>query len=254
LGPGNPYPPEFREFYDLVPQGISAQLIAEKYGVARDEMDEFSVQSHHRASKAWDEGRLVSQVVPVELPSGEILCIDEGIRRSASIEAVSGLKPAFDPGHTITAGNSSQISDGAAAVLMTSPEAAAKFGLRPRARIVAQTVVGTDPILMLEGPIPATATVLKKANLKLDDIDLFEVNEAFASVVLAWTKETGADPALVNVNGGAIAIGHPLGASGARLLCHLLYEMERRGARWGLETMCCAGGLGTATVIEISQN
>jgi acetyl-CoA acetyltransferase family protein len=248
-GPGNPYPPEFREIYDVVPQGISAHRIAQKYGVSRREMDEFSVQSHERAARATDSGLLESQIVPVEVEGGTFK-VDEGIRRSTSYEAVSNLKPAFDPEHHITAGNSSQISDGAAAVLLMTPEKAAELGLRPRARIVAQTVVGTDPVLMLEGPIKATPIVLAKAVLELADIDLFEVSEAFASVVVAWQKQTGADMEKVNVNGGAISIGHPLGASGARLLCSLLYEMERRGVRYGLETMCCGGGLGTATIIE----
>jgi acetyl-CoA acyltransferase len=253
-GPGNPYSAEFREIYDLVPQGISAQLIAQKYGVSRRDMDELSVSSHQRAAAAWDSGRLAAQVVPVELPGGETFSIDEGIRRTTSYDAVSALRPAFQPDHDITAGNSSQVSDGAAAVLLTSRKKAVELGLRPRARILAQAAVGTDPVLMLEGPIPATAAVLQKAGIGLAEVDLFEVNEAFASVVLAWRKETGADLDRVNVNGGAIAIGHPLGASGARLLCHLLYELEGRGQRLGLETMCCAGGLGTATLIEVFPN
>ena len=175
---------------------------------------------------------------------------DEGIRAGSNYEAVAALQPAFDPEHSITAGNSSQITDGAAAVLLMSAEKAKELGLRPRARIAAQKVVGTDPVLMLEGPIPGTRAVLDQAGLDLRDIDLFEINEAFASVVLSWQKETGADLAKTNVNGGAIAIGHPLGASGARLVCHLLNELERRDARYGLQAMCCGGGLGTATIIE----
>ncbi len=163
---------------------------------------------------------------------------------------MSQLPPAFNPDHSITAGNSSQITDGAAAVLLMSAERARELGLRPRAKVRAQKVVGCDPVLMLEGPIPATAAVLKQAGLELRDIDLFEINEAFASVVLAWAKTTGADLERTNVNGGAIAIGHPLGASGARLMCHLLYELERRDLRYGLESMCCGGGLGTATIID----
>jgi acetyl-CoA acyltransferase len=253
-GPGHPFPPELTELYDLVPQGISAELVARKYGVSRKEMDEFSVRSHHLAAEATEKGHLRSQIMPIEIPANghpaETMTTDEGIRPNASYEAVSQLQPAFNPEHSITAGNSSQITDGAAAVLLMTPEKARELGLRPRARIVAQKVVGTDPVLMLEGPIPGTAAVLKAAGLELKDIDLFEVNEAFASVPLAWLKETGADPDKLNVNGGAIAIGHPLGASGARLMNHLLYELERRGGRYGLETMCCGGGIGTATIIE----
>ena len=250
---GSAFPPELLELYDLVPQGISAELVARKYGVSRKEMDEFSVQSHLRAAEATDKGYLRSQIMPVEVPvngHSELVEQDEGIRRNASYEATAALQPAFNPDHSITAGNASQISDGAAAVLLMTPEKAAELGVMPRARIAAQAVVGTDPVLMLEGPIPGTAKVLKKAGLELREIDLFEVNEAFASVVLAWSKETGGDLSRTNVNGGAIAIGHPLGASGARLMCHLLYELERRDLRYGLETMCCGGGLGTATIID----
>jgi acetyl-CoA acyltransferase len=192
--------------------------------------------------------------MPIDIPANgtpaETMSTDEGIRANASYEAVSQLQPAFNPEHSITAANSSQITDGAAAVLLMSKEKALELGLKPRARVIAQAVVGTDPVLMLEGPIPGTAAVLKKAGLTLKDIDLFEVNEAFASVPLAWLKATGADPDKMNVNGGAIAIGHPLGASGARLMNHLLYELERRDLRYGLETMCCGGGLGTATIID----
>jgi acetyl-CoA acyltransferase len=254
-GPGVPFPPELMELYDLVPQGISAELMARKYGVSRREMDEFGVRSHKLAQEATEKGYLRSQIMPVEVPVDgngrhEIFERDEGIRANASYEAAAALQPAFNPEHSITAANSSQISDGAAAVLLMSREKARELGLKPRARIAAQAVVGTDPVLMLEGPIPGTAAVLKKAGLELDDIDLFEINEAFASVVLAWQKEVGADWDKVNVNGGAIAIGHPLGASGARLMNHLLYELERRDLRYGLEAMCCGGGLGTATIID----
>jgi len=213
-------------------------------------MDEYSVRSHQLASAATEGGRLRSQIAPVEVNGSGLVSQDEGIRADANYEAISMLKPAFDPQHDITAGNASQISDGAAAVLLMSAEKATELGLRARARVVAHVVVGVDPIIMLEGPIPATAAVLKKARLTLADIDLFEINEAFASVVLAWQKSTGADMEKVNVNGGAISVGHPLGASGARLLCHLLYELERRDLRYGLEAMCCGGGLGTATIIE----
>jgi acetyl-CoA acetyltransferase family protein len=251
-GPGTPFPPELLEQYDMVPQGISAELVARKYGIDRRSMDEFSVRSHQLAAAATEKGYLRSQIMPIEITNGstEVMDRDEGIRADASYEKVSQLQPAFNPEHSITAANSSQITDGAAAVLLMSKEKAKELGLRPRARIIAQKVVGCDPILMLEGPIPGTRAVLKQAGLDLKDIDLFEVNEAFASVPLAWLKETGADPEKLNVNGGAIAIGHPLGASGARLMNHLLHELERRDLRYGLETMCCGGGIGTATIID----
>ena len=255
VSPGTPFPPELMELYDLVPQGISAELIARKYGISRQQMDEFGVRSHHLAAKATEEGRFNSQLLPIEVSLNgngqhDRFSKDEGIRANASYEATSALQPAFNPEHSITAGNSSQISDGAAAVLLMSLEKAKQLGLKPRARIRAQAVVGTDPVLMLEGPIPGTAAVLKRAGLDLKSIDLFEVNEAFASVVLAWQKETGADMNKTNVNGGAIAVGHPLGASGAILMNRLLYELERRDLRYGLETMCCGGGIGTATIID----
>jgi acetyl-CoA acetyltransferase family protein len=255
VSPGTPFPPELMELYDMVPQGISAELMARKYGVPRREMDEFSVVSHHRAAAATEKGYFQSQIMPVEISlhgngAHEMFTKDEGIRPKANYEATAALRPAFNPEHSITAGNSSQISDGAAAILLMSLEKAKQMGLKPRARIRAQAVVGTDPILMLEGPIPGTAAVLKRAGLELSSIDLFEVNEAFASVVLAWQKETGADLEKTNVNGGAIAVGHPLGASGAILMNRLLYELERRDLRYGLETMCCGGGLGTATIID----
>jgi acetyl-CoA acyltransferase len=255
VSPGTPFPPELMELYDLVPQGISAELIARKYGVTRRQMDEFGVRSHHLAHAATEQGRFKSQLLEIEVSLNgnghhEMFSRDEGIRATASYETTAALQPAFNPEHSITAGNSSQISDGAAAVLLMSLEKAKELGLKPRARIRAQAVVGTDPVLMLEGPIPGTAAVLKRAGLDLKSIDLFEVNEAFASVVLAWQKETGADMDKTNVNGGAIAVGHPLGASGAILMTRLLYELERRDLRYGLETMCCGGGIGTATIID----
>ena len=252
VSPGTPFPPELMELYDLVPQGISAELMARKYGVSRQAMDEFSVESHRRAQEATEKGYFKSQIMPVDISNGqvEVFSRDEGIRANASYEATSALQPAFNPEHSITAGNSSQISDGAAAVMLMSLDKARELGIKPRARIRAQAVVGTDPVLMLEGPIPGTAAVLKRAGLELDSIDLFEVNEAFASVVLAWQKKTGTDLGKTNVNGGAIAMGHPLGASGAILMTRLLHELERRDGRYGLETMCCGGGLGTATIID----
>jgi acetyl-CoA acyltransferase len=252
-GPGVPFPPELMELYEMVPQGVSAELVGRKYGVTRKEMDEFSVESHRRAREATEKGYLASQILPVEVANGDgptTLDRDEGIRPDTSYEKVAALQPAFDPEHAITAANSSQITDGAAAVLLMSADKARELGLAPRARIRAQKVVGCDPVLMLEGPIPGTRAVLRQAGLKMRDIDLFEINEAFASVVLAWSKETGGDLARTNVNGGAIAIGHPLGASGARLMCHLLYELERRDLRYGLQSMCCGGGIGTATIID----
>jgi acetyl-CoA acyltransferase len=255
VSPGTPFPPELMELYDLVPQGISAELMARKYGISRRQMDEFCVRSHQLALAAREQGRFKSQVLPIEVSLDgnghlDMFSQDEGIRANANYESTAALQPAFNPEHSITAGNSSQISDGAAAVLLMSLEMAKKLGLRPRARIRAQAVVGTDPVLMLEGPIPGTAAVLKRAGLDLNSIDLFEVNEAFASVVLAWQKETGADMDKTNVNGGAIAVGHPLGASGAILMTRLLYELERQDLRYGLETMCCGGGIGTATIID----
>jgi len=252
VSPGTPFPPELMELYDLVPQGISAELMARKYGVSRREMDELSVESHRRAHEATEMGYFASQILPVDISNGqhEIFSRDEGIRGNATYESTAALAPAFNPEHSITAGNSSQISDGAAAVMLMSLDKAKELGIKPRARIRAQAVVGTDPVLMLEGPIPGTAAVLKRAGLELQSIDLFEVNEAFASVVLAWQKQTGADLKKTNVNGGAIAMGHPLGASGAILMTRLLHELERRDGRYGLETMCCGGGLGTATIID----
>jgi acetyl-CoA acetyltransferase family protein len=255
VSPGTPFPPELMELYDLVPQGISAELMARKYGISRKAMDEFSVESHHRAHEATEKGYFKTQLLPVDISLNgnghhDLFERDEGIRANATYEATSALQPAFNAEHSITAGNSSQISDGAAAVMLMSLEKAKELGIKPRARIRAQAVVGTDPVLMLEGPIPGTAAVLKRAGLDLNSIDLFEVNEAFASVVLAWQKETGADMEKTNVNGGAIAVGHPLGASGAILMTRLLHELERRDLRYGLETMCCGGGLGTATIID----
>ena len=248
-GPGVPFPPELLERFELVPQGISAEYVARKYDVSRLQMDEFSVLSHQLAAAATAAGHLRTQLVAMA-PDGAPMVQDEGIRADASLDAVGRLRPAFDPGHSITAGNASQISDGAAAVLLMSARRAQALGLRPRARIRAQAVVGCDPVLMLEGPIPATAKVLGLAGLELSQIDLYEINEAFACVPLAWLKVTAADPARLNVNGGAIAIGHPLGASGARLMTQLLYELERREQRYGLQAMCVGGGIGTATVIE----
>ncbi|RME43705.1 MAG: thiolase family protein, partial [Chloroflexi bacterium] len=246
-----PLHPEFP--YDLVPQGISAEMMAEKWELTRDELDDYSYQSHLRAAEATNECHFSREIMPVQVErDGDrvTVTVDEGIRFNPNREKMAQLDPVFKVDGVVTAGNSSQISDGAAAVLLASERAVKERGLTPRARIVARTVVGVDPVLMLSGPIPATRQVLKKAGLTMDDIDLFEVNEAFASVVLAWAKELKPDMDKVNVNGGAIALGHPLGASGARLMVTLLHELERRGGRYGLQTMCIGHGMATATIIE----
>jgi acetyl-CoA acyltransferase len=247
---GNPFPESLLEMYPMVHQGLSAEMLVDQWHLTREALDAFGLRSHQRAAAAAAAGHFEREIMPVSLADGSAFTRDEGIRPDTSLEKLAGLQPAFKPDGHITAGNSSQISDGAAAVLLTTPEKAAELGLRPRARIVAQKVVGVDPVSMLTGPIPATKAVLAKAGLSLDAIDLIEVNEAFASVVLAWEHELQPDMERVNVNGGAIALGHPLGASGARLMVTLLHELERRGGRYGLETMCCGGGLGTATIVE----
>ena len=247
---GYPFPPSLMEQYPLVHQGLSAEMIADQWNISREELDSYGLRSHQLAAAAQDAGAFDRELMPVPLADGSVFTRDEGVRRDTTMERLASLQPSFKPDGKITAGSSSQISDGAAALLLTTPEKAAELGLRPRARIVAQKVVGVDPVTMLTGPIPATKAVLAKAGLSLDDIDVFEVNEAFASVVLAWEREIHPDMSKVNVNGGAIALGHPLGCSGARLMTTLLHELERRNARYGLQTMCCGGGLGTATIIE----
>ncbi|HKW23707.1 MAG TPA: thiolase family protein [Ktedonobacterales bacterium] len=247
---GHPFPPSLLEMYPLTHQGISAEMIAAKWEIPREELDAYSLRSHQLAAAATDGGYFDREIMSVSLADGSSFTRDEGIRRDSTLEKLAALQPSFKPDGVITAGNSSQISDGAAAVLLMTPEKASELGLRPRARIVAQKVVGVDPVMMLTGPIPATRQVLAKAGLTLDEIDVFEVNEAFAPVVLAWKRELQPDMERVNVNGGAIALGHPLGCSGTRLMTTLLHELERRGARYGLQTMCCGGGLGTATIIE----
>ena len=247
---GHPFPPSLLEMYPLTHQGISAEMIAATWSIPREELDAFSLRSHQRAAAATDAGYFDRELMSVSLADGSRFTHDEGIRRDTTLEKLAGLQPSFKPDGVITAGNSSQISDGAAAVLLMTPEKAAELGLRPRARIVAQKVVGVDPVMMLTGPIPATQQILAKAGLTMSEIDLFEVNEAFAPVVLAWQRELDPDMERVNVNGGAIALGHPLGCSGARLMTTLLHELERREAHYGLQTMCCGGGLGTATIIE----
>jgi len=252
-GPGSPFPPELLEEYNLVSQGLAAEMIADQWRITRDAADRFAVLSQQRAAAAQAEGRFDAEIAPVVVGAngdGRVVSQDQGIRGSTTIEVLSQLQPSFKPDGILHAGNSSQITDGAAAVLLMSARRARELGLRARARVVAQTVVGVDPVTMLTGPIPATAKVLQRAGLRIDDIDLFEVNEAFAPVVLAWAHEHHPDMERVNVNGGAIALGHPLGASGARLMTTLLHELERRDSRYGLQTMCCGGGLGTATVVD----
>jgi len=251
-GPGAPFQPELLSKYELTPQGISAEEIALKWGIGRQEADEFALESQEKAKRARDEGRFDREILPVDVKLEGLpatIKTDEGIR-DTSLEKLASLQPSFRPDGVHHAGNSSQITDGAAALLLMAKEKAEELGLRARARIVAQAVVGSDPVLMLTGPITATPKVLAKAGLKLGDIDLIEINEAFASVVLAWKREIGPDMSKVNVNGGAIALGHPLGATGARLMTTLLHELERRGGRYGMQLMCCGGGLGTATIIE----
>jgi len=238
---------------NLVPQGISAELIAEKWGITREDNDEFSVRSHQRAAQATAEGRFDREIVPIDVTTesgAERFATDEGIRPGSSMETLAKLKPAFKEDGVVTAANSSQITDGAAAVLIMSEEKAAQLGLKPRARFHAFALAGVDPVTMLTGPIPSTTKVLERAKMTLDQIDLVEINEAFAPVVLSWAKEHHPDMDKVNVNGGAIALGHPLGCSGARLMATLLCELERSGSRWGLQTMCEGGGMANATIIE----
>jgi len=238
----------------LVQQGISAEIIAQQWRLSREELDAYSVESHRKAAAATRNGWFAGEIVPVEVrrPDGsrDTITTDEGVRPDSTIEKLAALKPAFKEDGVITAGNSSQITDGAAAVLVMEKERARALGLRPRARFHAFALGGVDPVIMLTGPIPATRNVLARADLALDDIDVIEINEAFAPVILAWERELRADLRKVNLNGGAIALGHPLGCSGARLMTTLLNILERTGGRWGLQTMCEGGGMANATVIE----
>ncbi|HMJ73617.1 MAG TPA: thiolase family protein [Solirubrobacterales bacterium] len=245
---GSPFSPELMERYDLIPQGLSAEMIADKWEIPRSELDELGVRSQELAAKATEEGRFEREVVPFSI-NGDTYVADQGLRET-TLEALANLKPAFKEDGKITAGNSSQVSDGAAGVLLMARERADELGLKPRARIYDQTTVGVDPVIMLTGPIPATEKLLERNGMKMDDIDLVEINEAFASVVAAWRRELEPDMDRVNVNGGAIALGHPLGSTGARLITTLLHEMERTDKEMGLVTMCCGGGLGTGTLIE----
>jgi acetyl-CoA acyltransferase len=251
-GPGFPFHEELMAKYPITSQGIAAEEIAVKWGIDRKEVDEFAVESQEKARRARDEGRFKREMLTVDVNLDGVdttIDYDEGIRES-TVEKLATLEPSFRPDGIHHAGNSSQITDGSAAVLLMAGEKADELGLKPRARIIGQAVVGSDPVLMLTGPITATPKVLKKSGLQLKDIDLIEINEAFASVVLAWKREVKPDMSKVNVNGGAIALGHPLGATGARLMATMLHELERTGGRYGLQVMCCGGGLGTATVIE----
>jgi acetyl-CoA acyltransferase len=246
---GLPFPPELLERYQLVPQGLSAEMIAEKWEIPRSEMDEIGLRSHQLAHRATEEGRFEREIVPIQV-NGHKAVADQGIRPDTSLEALAALKPAFKEDGKVTAGNSSQISDGAAAVLLMAREKAEALGLKPRARIIDQTTVGVDPVIMLTGPIPATQKLLERNRMSVNDIDLFEINEAFSSVVAAWRRELDPDWDRVNVNGGALALGHPLGSSGARLITTLLHELERSDKEIALVTMCTAGGTGTGTLIQ----
>jgi acetyl-CoA acyltransferase len=262
---GVPFGPKMMARYEdrggLVPQGTSAELIAEKWNLSREELDAYGARSQQFAAKAREEGRFEREILPVQarpvdketgklIATDEILSQDEGIRPDTTVETLANLKPAFKPDGVVTAGNSSQITDGASAVLIMSEAKANELGMTPRARFHSFSLAGVDPIFMLTGPIPATEKVLERSGLTMDDIDLVEINEAFGSVVLAWEKELHPDMDKVNVNGGAIALGHPLGCSGARLMTTLLHELERTGGRYGLQTMCEGGGLANATIIE----
>ncbi|MDA8379321.1 MAG: thiolase family protein [Actinomycetota bacterium] len=246
----------YQERGGLVSQGISAEMIADQWNLSRTDLDAFGARSQALAAQATAEGRFEKEIIPVRVrdaegaETGDVATVDEGIRPNTTVEILGNLKPAFKPDGKVTAGNSSQITDGASAVLVMSEEKAVQLGLTPRARFHAFSLAGVDPITMLTGPIPATKKILEKAKMSIDDIDLVEINEAFASVVLAWEKELHPDMDKVNVNGGAIALGHPLGCSGARLMTTLVNELERTQTRWGLQTMCEGGGMANATIVE----
>jgi acetyl-CoA acetyltransferase family protein len=246
---GDPWPQELLDRFDFIPQGLSAERIAEQWGVSRTEMDELAVRSHALAAAATAARRFEREIVPINTPHGTVT-EDQGIRPGTTVEGISTLKTPFKEDGRVTAATSSQLSDGAAAVLLASRAGAERLGLTPRARIVDQVTVGVDPVIMLTGPIPATRKLLQRTGLTIDDFDTTEINEAFASVVLAWERELGPDMEKVNVNGGAIALGHPVGSTGARLITTILSELERSGGELGLVTMCCGGGLGTGTILE----
>ncbi len=251
-----PFPQGMQDRYKetgLPPQGIGADMIADEYGITREDLDEYGARSQALAIQATEEGRFENEIIPVEIEvdgKTEIHNVDEGLRPGTTAESLAKLKPAFKEDGKITAGNSSQIADGASAVLIMSAEKAKELGLKPRARFHSFALAGTDPVTMLKGPIPVTEKIFAKSDLSIDDIDLFEINEAFASVVLAWQKESGADMDKVNVNGGAIALGHPLGCSGAKLMTTLVNELERTGGKYGMQAMCEGGGMANATIVE----
>jgi acetyl-CoA acyltransferase len=249
---GADYPKEWPDGmpYKLIHQGISAELMAEKFNLSREELDDFAYQSHLRAMHAIQKGDFKDQILPVKLSDGRVISQDEGVRMPPNREKMATLQPAFKPGGVITAGNASQISDGSAALVLASAKAVGAYNLTPLARIVARYVIGSDPVLMLDGPIPATRNILKRSGLSLDQMDIIEINEAFASVVLAWSKEVEPDMARVNPNGGAIALGHPLGATGSILMTKLIYELHRTNGTYGLQTMCIGHGMATATILE----
>lgn len=244
------FPPGLTDRFDIVPQGLSAELIAERWQLTREDLDHFSLESHRRALLAQESGLFTEEIVPVTLADGSRVDTDEGPRRDTSLEKLATLKTVFKPDGVVTAGNSSQITDGAAAVLMASEKGLHAHGLTPLARVVTMALVGVDPVIMLTGPIPATEKVLAKAGLRFDQMDVIEINEAFASVVLAWGREFDPDWSRVNPNGGAISLGHPLGASGARLALTAARELKRRRGRYALVTMCIGWGIGIATILE----
>ena len=246
---GATYSPLLTNRHEIIHQGLSAERIAEKWDFSREELDQFALKSHEKALRAIQEGRFAREIIEIETEKG-IMKTDEGPREDTSMEKLATLEPPFLKKGRITAGNASQISDGAAAILLMSREKANELGIKARFRIIARSVVGSDPTLMLTGPVPATENVLKKAGMRLSDVDLFEINEAFASVPLHWLKETGADPEKLNVNGGAIALGHPLGASGARVMATLVHELERQNKKYGLQAICEGFGMANATIIE----
>jgi acetyl-CoA acyltransferase len=246
---GFAFTPKLMEKHNIVGQGLGAEMIADQWEIPRSELDELALRSHQLAAKATEDGKFEREIVPFQV-NGDTYVTDQGIRPETSLEALSQLKPVFKEDGKITAGNSSQISDGAAAVLLMSREKADQLGLRPRARILDQTTVGCDPVKMLEGPIPATAKILERNGMSIDDIDFIEINEAFAPVIAAWAREHSPDMDRVNPRGGAMALGHPLGSTGARLITTLLHELEDEDKEIGLVTMCCGGGLGTGTLIQ----
>jgi acetyl-CoA acyltransferase len=250
---GEPYGPRALARYDgeFPHQGVGAQMIADRWKLDRAQLDEFALASHARAAAAQDAGHFGEQIAPYTKPDGSVVATDEGVRRGGTPGSMAGIRPAFRPDGDITAGNSSQISDGAAALLIVGDDVAAQLGMTPIARVHTAVVTGDDPLIMLTGPIPATAKLLSRSGLSIEDIGTFEVNEAFASVVLAWLAETGADPARVNPDGGAIALGHPIGGSGARIMTTMLHRMRRDRVRYGLQTMCEGGGMANATLLEL---